>query len=228
MSARGMPASRAAAAWDVERVSGEGVVAGWAYDPASAAPATVRVLLKGAVVAEALACVFRADLLAAGHGHGHVGFAARVRMPLRQGTAMLALTLDGRAAGAAKRVAVPAQRQAAPCTVEALLAPPASWTGADLLARPTCLPWAGYLARLGQTRFIEAAYRFVLARWPSDAEISVQGRWLSQGGTAEDLLVRLLRSRERADMPPTLIPPFHPDFLFGPAVRCSGLLPHTS
>ncbi len=226
MSARGKSANRAAAAWDVEQVTEAGTVGGWAYDPAVPGPASVSILFRGAVVAEAIACAFRADLLSAGHGHGHYGFAARLRAPLRPGTALLSLLLDGHSAGTPRQIAVPKQRQASPCTVEDLLASPASWTGADLLGRPDCLPWSLYLARLGAPRFIDAAYRFVLARWPSEAEISVHARGLQQGhATAEGLIVRLLRSRERADLPALLVPPFHPDFLFAPPVSFSGLLP---
>ncbi len=188
-------------------MTGEGELVGWALAP------LVTVWVGRHQVAETRACLFRPDLLRAGHGHGHYGFRARLRQTLPPGQA--SLTLKAGDASVTVRLAVPPPANRLPCTVESLLAPPAGWTVADVLAHPGCLAWADQLATLGIARFIDAAFRFALHRWPSAAEASVHARALSRGSvTAEAFVVRLLGSRERADIGPGLMSPFHPDFLF--------------
>jgi len=196
-----------------------GEVLGWAY----AAP-VVTIRYRGATIAEARACLFRPDLLREGFGHGHYAYRAVLRRKLPQGR--VTLTLTSGAASVTVRLHVPPQTAPAPCTVESLVAPPTSWTAADLLAHPACLPWPNYLATMGEARFIDAAFRFALHRWPSDAESAVHARGLARGTlTGEGLITRLLRSHERSAMKPGLMSPYDPDFLFDTGTPPSGNLP---
>ncbi len=200
-------------------VTGEGEVLGSAY-PGLAAPVTV--WLGKTVVAEARAGLFRPDLLQAGYGHGHYGFSARLRAKLPPGRVALTLTSGDSRVGV--RLTVPTAAEPPPGTVESMLAPPAAWTVADLLAQPGCLAWAEQRAALGDARFIDAAFRFALHRWPSAPEAAVHARALAHRTvSAEAFITTLLRSRERADMKPALMSPFDPDFLFD-----NSLLPHVS
>ncbi len=192
-------------------ITADGDVLGWAYT--GAAPPVVTIHYRGAEVAHARACLFRPDLLQAGYGHGHYSYRARLRRRFPAGR--VTLTLTSGAVAESVRLEVPPQTNPAPCTVEALVAPPPTWTLADLLACPGCLPWAEHLTAMGTARFIDAAFRFVLHRWPSDAESRVHARALARGTlTGEALITRLLRSHERAGMEPTLMSPYDPDFLF--------------
>jgi len=185
-----------------------GEVLGWAY----AAP-VVTIRYRGETIAEARACLFRLDLLQAGYGHGHYAFRAVLRRKIPEGR--VTLTLVSGTASVSVRLHVPPQTAPAPCSVESLLAPPSTWTAADLLAHPACLPWAEYLGAMGAVRFIDAAFRFALHRWPSDTESTVHARTLDRGIlTAEGLVTKLLRSHERTDMQPRLMSPYDPDFLF--------------
>ncbi len=205
-----------------EAVTSGGEVLGSAY------PGAVVSIWRGrTMIAEARACLFRPDLLRAGYGHGHVGFVARLRARLAPGRVALTLTSGG--ARKAARLTVPQAAEPPPATVEALLAPPAAWTVADLLAHPACIDWEAQCAALGEARFIDAAFRFVLNRWPSVAEAGVHGRALARRNvTAEGFLTKLLRSRERADMKPALMSPFDPDFLFDTAIGPSPFHPLVS
>jgi hypothetical protein len=202
-----------------DAITADSAIVGWALAP------VVTVWRGRRPVAEARACLFRPDLLRAGYGHGHYGFVARLHATLPPGR--VALTLTSGEARLSVRLAVPPRNPRPPLTVEALLAPSAAWTVADFLAKPDCLPWADQLASMGEARFVDAAFRFALHRWPSAAESSVHARALARGAiTAEGFVVKLLRSRERADMKPALMSPFDPDFLFD-AGSASGNLPAT-
>ncbi len=206
----------------LETVSPSGVVAGWACDAARPGACRVQVMLGGLMLAEAMADRFRSDLLHAGRGHGHYGFAARLRRPLPRGPATLALHLPECGVTAPMAVSVPDLEAPRLLTVEALLESPDGWTTSDLLAVPACLDMAGHAARLGHARFVDAVFRFVLARWPSDAESRMNVDSLDVGRiTPEALLLDVLRSRERADMPPRLPSPWAPDFPFPPPTASS-------
>jgi len=190
-----------------DAITGSGELVGWSLAP------VVTIWADRNPLAEARAWLFRPDLLRAGYGHGHYGFRARLRRPLAGKRATLTLTSGD--ASVTVRLPIPPPASATPCTVEALLAPPAGWTVADVLANPGCLAWADQLGAMGVARFVDAAFRFALHRWPSAAEASVHARALTLGTiSAENFVVKLLTSRERADMPPALMSPFDPDFLF--------------
>jgi hypothetical protein len=167
------------------------------------------------MVAEAMAATFRADLLRAGHGHGHYGFGARLRRLLPQGPCKVALHLPLHSRTVPMGLMVPALAPRSTVTVEDLLATPPSWTVSDLLAAPGSLDAAGNHRRLGTPRFVDGAYRFVCDRWPSKAEARLHGENLDRGRVgAQDFLVDLLGSRERADLGPILPSPFDGTFPF--------------
>lgn len=169
----------------------------------------------GKVVAEAVARAFRADLLRAGHGHGHYGFHARLRAGLPPGPCGVMLHLPATGMGAPMAVNVPRLDPPRPARVEDLLRVAPGWTVADLVARPGCLDMPGQHARLGTARFVDAVYRFALERWPSAAESRLHESGLHAGRIEpEGLLLELLTGRERADMAPDLACPYDPEFPF--------------
>jgi hypothetical protein len=197
----------------IEAVSGDGVVLGWARD--GAAPLHVQVLVEAAPVAEAMAMLFRGDLLRAGHGHGHFGFAARLRKPLPQGPLWLALHLPATGRTVPVAIQVPPHRLRGPATVEALLDEPPSWTVNDLLTAPACIDWDANLSRMGPARFVDGLFRFALGRWPSKAEARLHADTLARRRlSARDLLIDLLSSPERAESDARLPSPFDPAFPF--------------
>ena len=180
---------------------------------AAARPLVIQILSGTTLIAEARALLFRVDLLAAGLSHGHHGFSARLRAPLKAGPAKL--TIQCGAVRKLVAVKCPKPLTSAPASVETLLGPPPTWTAADFLSKPDCLPWAIYAARLGTGRFVDAAFRFTLHRWPSKAEAAVHARTLDRGQLpAQDFLVRLLQSLERADLGQALMSPFDSEFGF--------------
>ena len=204
---------QAAVQLSAETVTSEGMLTGFAYDPSATIPLVIQIMAGGAVIAEARAHHFRADLLAAGLSHGHHGFAARLRSPLKPGPAKLTL-----ACGALRKpcsLTIPRQTKRPPTLVETLLAPPHGWTVADFLSQPACLPWTKYANDLGTNRFVDAAYQFALLRWPSDPEAAVNVRALTRGHVSpQGFIVQLLQSRERGDMEEALMSPFDAEFGF--------------
>jgi hypothetical protein len=204
----------------LESLHASGVFTGWLRDTGDPEPVIVevRVAATAQPVARAAANAFRPDLLRGGHGHGHYGFRARLLAGLPPGTAHFELFLPRRGQGVRTRLEVPPVTLAGQSAVEALLRPDSPWTTADLLPALTCLDPDGELARLGAARFIDAAYRFALHRWPSPGEAEAYLRALADGGaSATDLLRELLTSRERQDLGPDLISPWDPGFPFTPA-----------
>jgi len=199
----------------IESLAPDGVVHGWVRDTGSHAPCHVQVLHGGQMVAEAMAAQFRADLLRTGPGHGHYGFAAHLLRRLPPGPCSVALHLPRYGRTAPMALLVPLLENRAPVQVETLLMIGPSWTPADVLGRPSCLDPAGNHLRMGTARFVDAAYRFVLGRWPSKAEAQFQADSLDRGRLSpEDILVELLRSGERADIDTVLPSPFDPAFPF--------------
>jgi hypothetical protein len=199
----------------IETLTADGIVHGWVRDTESLSPCHVQVLFQGEKVAEAMAAMFRADLLRTGHGHGHYGFGARLRRPLPQGRCNVALHLPLHGRTAPMGLMVPPLAFRSAIAVEDLLAIPPSWTVDDLLAAPACLDAAGNYERLGTQRFVDALYRFVFDRWPSKAEARLHSENLVRGRLGpQDVLVDLLGSRERADLGPALPSPFDDTFPF--------------
>jgi hypothetical protein len=204
----------------IESLTPDGIVHGWVRDTGSATPCHVQVLHAGAPVAEAMAARFRPDLLRAGHGHGHFGFKARLRRALPPGACSVALHLPAYGRSAPMALAVPRLEPKQRVTVEALLAADPGWTVADLLAFPACLQAEPNCSRMGAPRFVDSMFRFVLARWPSAAEARLHADNLSRGRLgAQDFLMDMLSSAERADLGPALPSPFDPLFPFSFGVQ---------
>jgi hypothetical protein len=167
------------------------------------------------VVAETVADAFRPDLLRQGHGHGHYGFRARLRRDIPAGPVDAMLFLPEKRSGIRVRLAVPPLQPRAVARVEALLREEAGWTAAHLLAHPDCLALDASLAAMGTARFLDAVFRFALHRWPEAAEAAVYGQALeSHDVSPQALLVELLSSRERSELPDALVSPWHPEFPF--------------
>jgi hypothetical protein len=204
----------------LESLTEAGIFTGWLRDTSDAAPAIVevRALSPGGAarpVAHAVASAFRPDLLRGGHGHGHYGFRARLMTALPPGPRAFELYLPRQAQGVRTRLAIPQITLQDAVRVESLLRPDPTWTVADLLAALACLDLAALLARLGSTRFIDAAYRFVLNRWPERGEATAYALALADGGAAaEDVVRELLTSRERTDLGPELMSPWDHGYPF--------------
>ena len=198
-----------------------GLVLGWARGPDPGRPCRVAVTLDGVVLGEALADIFRRDLLQAGIGHGHYAFAARLRAPRPEGRYALRLrgpdgqTLEGSMTGGV--VDAPAPEARPPLTVEDLLARGDRWRAEDVLGRLECLAPAANLARMGPARFVDCCYRFVLGRWPGAHEADPPAAALAEGRLdAETLLRTMLASPERAGMDAPPPSPYDAGFPFLP------------
>jgi hypothetical protein len=199
----------------VEAVLTDRRVLGWLRDTDQPLPSHVQLRIGKQVVAETMADQFRPDLLRQGHGHGHYGFRARLRQDIPPGQLDAILFLPQKRSGIRVRLAVPPLQARAVARVEALLVEEAGWTAAHLLAHPACLALDASLAAMGTARFLDAAFRFALHRWPEAAEAAVYGHALeSHDVSPQSLLVELLSSRERAELPPALVSPWHPEFPF--------------
>ena len=188
---------------------------GWLRDRGAAVPCHVQILHAGRLLAEAVADDFRPDLLRAGYGHGHYGFQARLRETLQAGPCSVGLHLPRSGNTAAMAVTVPVVDPPRASTVESLLVAVRGWTTADLQGRPSCLDMDANFAAMGEARFVDGLFRFVLARWPSGAESRLHMTSLRSGRVRPlELLIELLSSRERADMAPELPSPYDPFFPF--------------
>lgn len=204
----------------LESLTEAGMFTGWVRDTSDAAPVIVevRALAAGGAaqpVARAVASAFRPDLLRGGHGHGHYGFRARLMAALPPGPCAFELYLPRQAQGVRTGLVVPQVTLPEMLRVESLLRPEPAWTVDDLLLALECLELAAQLASLGSSRFIDAAYRFALNRWPERGEAAAYTRALADGAASADDVVReLLTSRERADLGPGLISPWDPAYPF--------------
>lgn len=197
----------------LESLAPDGIFTGWLRDTQDSAPALLEIRHRGATVAQAAALAFRPDLLATGHGHGHYGFAARLRHALPPGPADFELFLPRRDQSIRVRLPVPELPRPHPARVEQLLVEPPAWTAADFCRVPQCLDLAAERAAMGTPRFVDVSFRFALNRWPADEEASVYVRAIDAEGTGETaFLLELLNSRERADLDAGLPSPWDPLF----------------
>lgn len=201
----------------IESLTPAGVFTGWLRDGAHPAPPIVEMRCAGDIVARAAAMEFRRDLLRAGHGHGHYGFAARLAVALPPGPTPFELFLPRHGMALRARLVVPKLPALAPVAVEDLLRGAPGWTVEDVLAHLACLDLPAQCRRLGVPRFVDAAYRLALHRWPSNAEAAVYGRLLEAAELAPaQLLAELLTSRERRDLGGSVLSPWDPEFPFAP------------
>jgi hypothetical protein len=188
-------------------------VLGWAR--AGSQACHVQIQYRGETLAEAMATLFRPDLLRAGQGHGHCGFAARLRQSLPPGSLWLGLHLPQHGQTLPAAIHVPSHRLRGQASIESLMDEPPSWTSDDLLAAPACLDWEACLARLGPARFVDALTRFVFGRWPYKAESRLYTDTLARRRVSpQALLIDMLRSPERAESTARFPSPFDPAFPF--------------
>ncbi len=206
----------------IDALTPGGVFLGWVRDDERPDACRVQVSYAGEKVAEAVASLFRRDVLQGGRSHGHHGFRARLLRPLPPGLSMVMLDLPTHDAAAAMQVDVPELEPPTPERVEDILHRPPGWTVADVAAHPACLYPQANCARLGPARFTDAVFRFVFGRWPSEAESRMNTDALAAGRiTPRGLLLECLASRERAESSAELPGPFDARFPF----TLSGQLP---
>lgn len=185
----------------IDRITARGIVQGWAQRSESAKPVVVAVLHEGRIVAQALADSFRRDLVAAGLGHGHWSFGARLRQSLQAGPSVFELidaeTLE-RATPVPFTLQVPNLALRPRFTVEELLLPGAHWTDEDVLSSLDTLHLDANYRLMGPRRFIDAAFHFALGRGAEPSSITGYAPGLVSGSlTPDDLLCDLLNSEER-------------------------------
>jgi hypothetical protein len=197
----------------LEALRADGEFVGWLRDTALDTPAVLHIRYFGQVVAVAAARGFRPDLLAAGHGHGHYGFMAKLGAALPPGPAAFELYLPLRDQGMQLRLNVPRLAAPSPTPIAALVAGESTWSAPDLARVPGCLRLAAERARMGTPRFVDVTFRFALRRWPQPPESKVYCLALDEERLSpEAFLVELLESRERAGLGPALPSPWDPEF----------------
>ena len=199
----------------IDALTPGGVFLGWVRDRERPDACRVQVTYAGEMVAEAVAGLFRRDVLQSGSSHGHHGFQARLLRPLPPGPGRVVLHLPEQDAAAPMQVDVPELDPPAPERVEDILHHAPGWTVADLAAHLACLCPAENCARLGPAGFTDAVFRFVFGRWPSEPELRMNTQSLAAGRiTPAGLLSECLASRERAESDADLPGPFDPRFPF--------------
>jgi hypothetical protein len=197
----------------LEALQADGVFVGWLRDTALDTPCVLHIRYIGQVVAIAAARGFRPDLLAAGHGHGHYGFMAKLVAALPPGPAAFELYLPVRDQSMQLRLNVPRLAAPAPAPIAALVAGESIWKVADLARNPGCLGLAAERERMGTPRLVDVSFRFVLRRWPQQAESKVYCLALDEERLSpEAFLVELLEGRERGDLGAALPSPWDPEF----------------
>ena len=200
----------------IDDVSEDGLVTGWASGPDPCVPAIVRVAVDDAVLAEAEASQFRADVLAAGIGHGHYGFRARMAVTPAPGRYRFKLVdADGVVLVEAADCLVPTQRPPERLSVEALLSKGPCWSDEAVAAQLACLNLAENCRSMGITRFVDAGFRFVLSRPVDPLSASYYGPALQRGAvTPDSFIAGLLRSADRKSLGTPLPSPYDYRFPF--------------
>jgi hypothetical protein len=197
----------------LEELQPSGMFVGWLRDTAAREPVVLHVRSRGQMVAVAAAGAFRSDLLEAGHGHGHYGFAARSRAALPPGPAAFELFLPAHDEIMPVRLTVPRLAPPQAAAVGDLVRGERTWTVADVMRAPACLGLAAQRASMGTARFVDVTYRFAVRRWPTPAEAQVYCLALDEERLSpEGLLLELLGGRERADLGEALASPWEPAF----------------
>lgn len=200
----------------IDDVQPGGLIEGWARDDADPRPRHVLIRLGAQLLAEAYAGEFRRDLLAAGIGHGHHAFYARLRVKLPPGEYRLLLVdaatqivING-PDGSLKRIPE-LRREQVP--VEATRSRRAEWNDADVLAHLDCLRLAENRERLGTPRFVDYLCHYVLGRWPGPEEATAYAAAIDQGELSPEGYFRdLMLSAERQARPQPLASPHEPQF----------------
>ena len=197
----------------IDGVTTDGLVNGWAVGPHPRLPCQVGVVLEETLVGRAEARHFRADVLAAGIGHGHYGFAARLPASIGAGSYNLHLIDQEGAVLAEAAVEVPPRAPPARLSVEALLSAGPRWTEQALLERLDCLELARHRALMGDRRFVDAGFRYVLDRPVDTLSETYYLAALERGAVSPDsFLAGLLRSPDRKAMTTPLASPYEAKF----------------
>lgn len=188
----------------LDACTASGLLEGWARIDGRSGPCQLRILHRGEVVARCVADQFRADLLAAGVGHGHYGFSARLRRPVQPGIQVFDIAPDEPRAGAwravSAKIEVPrlSAEAARELSVEDLLAIAPSWTDDEVRNHVEGLGLRTALDHLGPRAFLDRAYLFCFGRRPDEEARQIYGDALARGGIEAGELVRiLLASPER-------------------------------
>lgn len=200
----------------IDSVTEDGLITGWATSGNPRLPALVSVLVQNAVLAQAEAIQFRADVLAAGIGHGHYGYQARMAVSPEPGQYALRLVdANGVVLVEAAGRDIPPQRPPDRLDVEALVSKGACWTDDEVVAQLGCLNLAQNCAAMGIPRFVDAGFRYVLGRPVDTLSASYYGPALERGAVTPDSFVAgLLRSPDRRAVATPLASPYEARFPF--------------
>jgi hypothetical protein len=207
----------------IENISAERMMTGWIMVHGRQTPVTAIIRCNGELVAKARATLFRRDLLAAGCGHGHYGFAVPVMRSLPAGPQVFEIT-DAETAeefhNSPLLLAVPAAGSLTPRPVDALLSSRATWADADIREYPASLRLQDNFKRLGARRFIDVVCRFLLNRWPTETEFTAVSTGLESGTSKPDaFFLNLLERTAQPQATRSLPSPYDPlfDGWFAPA-----------
>jgi hypothetical protein len=196
-------------------------ITGWAVGDRLDRPCRLRLEVAGQVVGHAIARRFRRDLLDAGIGHGHHGFAARLVAALPPGAARVRVfDADGGEIGAGtggSPITIVPAAPAVPLSVEELLEQVDHWLPEDVARHASVLRLAANMAAMGVSRFVDVSCDYVLGRW---AEAAMQDTTIQDGAqalacgtlSAEDFVRALLRSDARRAVHVPLATPYEPRF----------------
>ncbi len=203
----------------IDGIAADGTIAGWAWLPGCTQRCHVRILdSDGSVLGEALADVFRSDLLRAGMGLGHCGFFASVRRKLPPGPRALRLVeprLD-RPIGREVLVDVPAPRPGAAPSVYVRPSARPAWRDEEVLAYLGQFELERHRQRMGTVRFVDVVFRYILNRWADDGGLSRYSEALDAGElTCEQVFAILLACEERKAIATPLPAPHDYRFPFG-------------
>lgn len=198
----------------------DGFIAGWACRPGIVARTHARVLWEGESIGEAVADLFRLDLLRAGKGLGHCGFFARLRRELPPGEHVLSLVAMPEDGGGEIEIArdlslvVPADPE---IRARLPLSPrePQVWRDEDVLAHLAQFDLPRHCREMGVERFVDVTYRFALDRWADDSARGLYPSILEKASlTPEAFFSIILTSDERRGREAPLPAPFDYRFPF--------------
>jgi len=203
----------------------DGYLEGWArFRGPGHRPCIVSILRDGAVVARASADQYRRDLLAAGVGHGHYGFRSRLLRPLPPGAHEFSMVEES----TGEPVLNPAEKASrfvvelpeivpadAVISVEQLLKRRSEWSDADVAGHVGSLGLEQARRRMGDARFVDVLYMFLLGRRADSEGSQAYCRKLEQGDIdAEEMFRVLLASEERRSKSTRLPSPYDAEFPF--------------
>jgi hypothetical protein len=200
----------------IDLVSPAGVVEGWARCQDRPEPVDVTLWLDGRLIGAATASAFRRDLLAAGIGHGHYAYRCKLRLDeVLHG--MLELREAGGDVVLASYTIEPGSlipsRRVKQRTIESLSVAPARWAMDDVKDHFAALDLETTLFEFGPKRYIAMVYRFLLGRWPDQAEYDYYLPDMRRDLiSASDIFRTVLNSDERQNNGLDPLSPFDPRY----------------